>query len=68
MAKYVYKPLPEVVKEDWKNNTELDFPATDEQLASLTMVVVADSEDDARLARMPISNILAWELVETVEE
>lgn len=68
MTKYVYKPLMEVVKEDWKQNTELDFPATEEQLDSLTLIVVADDEEAAKFARMPVSNIMAWELVETIEE
>ena len=68
MAKYVFKPLPEVIKEDWATNTNLDFPVTDEVLLTLTMVVEADSEDAAKSARMPVSNILAWELTETIEE
>lgn len=68
MPKYVFTPLTEVVREDWKNNTEQEFPATDEQLQSMTLTVNASSEDEARIARMPISNILAWELVETIED
>lgn len=67
MSKYVFKPLPDVVKEDWANNTDLAFPVTDDVLLTLTLVVEADSEEDARSARMPISNILAWELIETLE-
>jgi hypothetical protein len=68
MSKYVYKVLSDVVKEDWSRNTELEFPATEEQLASLSLVVIAEDEEAARLARMPVSNIMAWELVETIED
>lgn len=68
MPKYVYKLIPDVVKEDWANNTQLDFPATDEQLATVSLTVDAADEEAARAARMPISNIMAWELVETIED
>lgn len=65
MGKYVFKPVADVVRSDWAANTNLDFPVTDEVLAALTLTVEADSEEEARSARMPVSNILAWELVET---
>jgi hypothetical protein len=65
MSKYVFKPIPDVVRADWANNTNLDFPVTDEVLSTLTLIVEADSEEEAKSARMPVSNILAWDLVET---
>lgn len=68
MSKYMFRPLPDVVRADWANNTELDFPATDDVLLNLTLTVEAESEEAAKSARMPISNILAWELVEVVED
>lgn len=68
MPKYVYKLIPETVHEDWASNTDLPFPATDEQLATITLTVDADNEEESRAARMPVSNIMAWELVETIEE
>lgn len=68
MSKYVYKPLAEVVKSDWEANTNIDFPVTDDVLATLTLIVEAESEEDAKSARMPVSNILAWELLEILED
>lgn len=68
MSKYVFRPLPDVVRADWANNTELEFPVTDDVLLTLTLTVEAESEEAAKSARMPTSNILAWELVEVIED
>lgn len=67
MPKYHFKPIAETVKSDWAANTEMEFPVTDEVLDGVRLVVDAENEEDAQSVRMPISNILAWELVDTVE-
>ena len=68
MPNYTFKPVLSVVKDDWVNNTTMEFPVSDEQVESARLIIKADSEDDARSARMPITNILAWELEETTED
>lgn len=68
MPKFVFVPLPNVVREDWASNTDLDFPTTDEHLAMTNLVVDAESEEQAKAARMTISNLLAWELKEIIED
>lgn len=68
MAKYSFRVLKDVVKDDWARNAgDIPFPATDDQLDALTLIVEAANEEEALTARTTVSNILAWELSATDE-
>jgi hypothetical protein len=65
MPKFIYKPILDVVKEQWASNTEATFPIEDTSTWDVEITVNAPDEEVAQFHMYPISNILAWELVRT---
>jgi hypothetical protein len=65
MPKYYFKPVTATVRSDWAANTEMEFPVTDDVIEKIRLLVEADNEEDAQSVRMPLTNILAWELDRT---
>jgi hypothetical protein len=65
MSKFTYKPVLDVVKEQWASNTEAPFPIEDASVWDVEITVNAIDEETAKTYMYPISNVLAWELVRT---
>jgi hypothetical protein len=67
LPKYIYKPIIEKVKEIYLENARTDFQPAIDLSENVRLVVEADSEADAKTARIGITDIRMWELESTEE-
>lgn len=64
MPKYIYKPIVEKIKEVYLENAEQVYDPGFDIESTVRLIIEANSEAEADMARVGFVDIRMWELVE----